>query len=73
MSFSPSLISSVDVRMIIIRVDEHISICVVQALPEPLKEQLCQATASKHVMASEIVSGFDVILWDGCPGGVFSG
>ena len=60
--FHPFLISSIDVPMIILSVAAHISIRVVQALAESLKNQLCQAIASKHSVASEILSGFGIFL-----------
>jgi hypothetical protein len=44
----------------------HLYIC--QALAEPLRKQLHQATNSKHFLASTIVSGFDNCIWDGSPG-----
>jgi hypothetical protein len=36
---------------------------------EPLRRQLYQAPVSKHFLASTIVSGFGVCIWDGFPGG----
>jgi hypothetical protein len=44
-----------------------------QALAEPLRRQLYQASINKHLLASAIVSGFDVSLWDGSPGRAVSG
>ena len=43
------------------------SICLrtCQALAEPLRRQLYQAPVSKHLLASTIVSGFGVCIWDG--------
>ena len=38
-------------------------------LVEPLKRLLYQAPVSKHFLASAIVSGFVVCMWDGSPGG----
>jgi hypothetical protein len=40
-------------------------ICIGQALAETLRGQLYQAPASKHFLASAIVSGFGVCRWDG--------
>jgi hypothetical protein len=48
----------------------HFYIC--QALAEPLRRQLYQAPASKHLLASTIVSRFDNCIWDGLPGGAVS-
>jgi hypothetical protein len=50
-----------------------IHICIGQDLAEPLKKQLYQAPVSKHFLASVIVSGFGVCIWDGSPGGAVSG
>ena len=38
-------------------------------LAEPLRRLLYQAPVSKHFLASAIVSGFVVCMWDGSPGG----
>ena len=38
-------------------------------LVEPLKRLLYQDPVSKHFLASAIVSGFVVCMWDGSPGG----
>jgi hypothetical protein len=48
-------------------------ICVGQDLAEPFRRQLYQAPVSKHFLASTIVSGFGVCMWDGAPGGTVSG
>ena len=48
-------------------------ICIGQDLAEPLRRQLYQAPVSKHFLASAIVSGFGVCMWDGSPGGAVSG
>ena len=50
-----------------------IHICIGQDLAEPLRRQLYQAPVSKHFLASAIVSGFGVCMWDGSPGGAVSG
>jgi hypothetical protein len=47
------------------------SIC--QALAEPLRRQLYQASVSKHLLVFTIVSGFSDCLWDGSPSGAVSG
>jgi hypothetical protein len=47
-------------------------LCVCQALVEPLRKQLYQASVSKHFLASTIVSRFGDSVWDGCPGGTVS-
>ena len=48
-----------------------VPICIGQDLAEPLRRQL--APVSKHFLASAIVSGFGVCMWDGSPGGAVSG
>jgi hypothetical protein len=45
-----------------------ICFCICQALTEPLKRQLYPGPVSKHFLASSIVSGFGVCIWDGSPG-----
>ncbi|EDL21402.1 mCG141710 [Mus musculus] len=45
-----------------------IRICIGQALAEPLRGQPYQAPANKNFLASAIVSGFGVCMWDGSPG-----
>jgi hypothetical protein len=47
--------------------------CLGQGLTEPLRRQLYQAPVSKHFVASAIVSGFGVCMWDGSSGGKVSG
>jgi hypothetical protein len=49
-----------------------IHLCICQTLTEPLRRQLYQAPISKHFLASTIVSGFGICLWDGSPGGAVS-
>jgi hypothetical protein len=44
-----------------------ISFCICQALAESLRGQLYQASASKHLLASTVVSGFGDCIWDGSP------
>jgi hypothetical protein len=44
-----------------------IHICISQVLADPLKRQLYQAPVSKHFLASVIVYGFGVCIWDGSP------
>ena len=50
-----------------------ISLCICQALAEPLRRQLYQAPVSKHLLAFTIVSEFGDSVWDGSPGGAVSG
>jgi hypothetical protein len=50
-----------------------VHICIGQDLAEPLRRQLYQAPVKKHFLASAIVSGFGVCMWDGSPGGAVSG
>jgi hypothetical protein len=52
---------------------ECIHICIGQALTEPLREQLYQAPFSKQSLASAIVSGFGVCMWNGSPDGAVFG
>ena len=47
-------------------------ICVDQGLAEPLRKQLYQAPVSKYFLASTILSGFGVCMWDGSTGGAVS-
>ena len=51
---------------------EHLYL-ICQALGEPLRRQLYQALVSKHLLASTIVSGFGVCMWDGSLGRAVSG
>jgi hypothetical protein len=44
-----------------------ILICINKALEEPLRRQLYQAPVSKHFLASAIVTGFGVCVWDAYP------
>ena len=52
----------------------HVSICICtsQVLVEPLREQPYQAPVCKHILASEILSGFDVSGWNDCHSGAIS-
>jgi hypothetical protein len=50
-----------------------IHICTGQDLAEPLRRQLYQTPVSKRFLASAIVSGFGVCMWDGSPGWTVSG
>jgi hypothetical protein len=52
---------------------ESIHLCICQALVEPLRRQLYQATVRKHLLASTIVSLLGDCVWDGSPGGAVSG
>ena len=54
-------------------VASSMKICICQALAEPLRREIYQAPLSKHFLASTLVSGFDVCIWDGFPGGSVSG
>jgi hypothetical protein len=49
---------------------KSICICLCQALTEPLRTQ---APDSKQFLASTIVPGFGVCIWNGSPGGAGSG
>jgi hypothetical protein len=44
-----------------------ILICICQALAYPFKRQLYKTPASKYFLASSIVSGFAVCIWNGFP------
>jgi hypothetical protein len=46
-----------------------IHICIDQDLAEPLRKMIYQASVSKYFLASTIVSGFGLCMWDGSPGG----
>jgi hypothetical protein len=50
-----------------------IHICICQDLAETLRRQLCQSPVSKNFVASAIVSGFGVCMWDGSLCWVVSG
>ena len=50
-----------------------IHFCLCQALAQPLRRQLYQASVSKHLLASTIVSVFGNCTWDGSPGGTVTG
>jgi hypothetical protein len=50
-----------------------ICICIGHALAEHLRRQLYQASDSKHFLASAIVSGFGVCMWDRSRGEAVSG
>ena len=45
-----------------------ISLCICQALAEPLRRQLYQAPVIKQFLASTIVFGFGDCIWDESPG-----
>jgi hypothetical protein len=49
-----------------------IHLCICQALTQPLRRELFQASDSNLLLASAIVSGFGGCLWDGSPGGAVS-
>ena len=50
-----------------------IHVCICQALAETLRRQLYEAPVSKHFLASTIVTGFGVCIWDCSTGGAVSG
>jgi hypothetical protein len=50
-----------------------IHLCICQALAEPLRRKLYQVPVSKHFLASTIVSGFGVCVWDESRDGAVSG
>jgi hypothetical protein len=50
-----------------------IDICIGQALAEPLRRQLYPVPDSKYFLASTIVSGFGIYIWDGFSGREVSG
>jgi hypothetical protein len=52
---------------------ESIHFCICQALAGPLRRQIYQATVSKLLLASTLVSGFGDCIWDGSLGGAVSG
>ena len=52
---------------------ESIHLCICQALAEPLRRQLYQASVCKLFLASTIVSVFGDCIWDVSPGGAVSG
>jgi len=68
-SFSPSSNSSVGVPVISWVLTLSFCICIGQDLAEPFRKQLYQAPVSKHFLASTIVSGFGVCMWDGSHAG----
>ena len=70
-SFSPFSKSSIGDPVISSMVSIHLWIC--QALAEPLRRQLYQASVSMHFLASTIVPWFGDCIWDASPGGAVSG
>jgi hypothetical protein len=52
---------------------ETVHICICQALAEPLRRYLYQASISKHLLASTMESRFGVCIRDGSPGAAVSG
>jgi hypothetical protein len=60
-----SLAPSLGILCSIQCMDVSIYFCVCQALAAPLRRQLYQASVSKLLLASTIVSGFGGCLWDG--------
>jgi hypothetical protein len=69
LSLAPSLGTPCSVQWMVVSI--YFSIC--QALAEPLRRQLYQAPVSKLFLATTIVSGFGVFLWDGSAGRADSG
>jgi hypothetical protein len=47
---------------------ESIRLCICQALADPLRRQIYQASFSKYFLTSKIVSVFDDWIWDWSPG-----
>jgi hypothetical protein len=72
-SFSLSSNSSIGDLCSVQWLASSICLCICQALIEPLRRQLYQAPVSQYFLASTIVSGFGVCIWDGSPGGAVSG
>ena len=52
---------------------ESIHLCICQALVEPLRRQLYQASFCKHLLTSTIESGVGDYIWDGSSDGTVSG
>jgi hypothetical protein len=50
------------------RLATNICLCICEALAEPPRRQLWHAPVSKHFLASAIVFGFGVFIWNGSPG-----
>ena len=69
LSLTPPLGSPCSIRWLA----ASIRICISKALAEPLRKHTYQAPISKHFLASAIVSGFGVYIWDRSPGGAASG
>ena len=69
LSLVPSLGTLCSVQWVAV----SIHFCICQTLTEPLRMQLYQASVSKLLLASAIVSGFGGGLWDWCPSGAVSG
>jgi hypothetical protein len=69
LSLGPSLGTLCSVQWMSVSI--HFCICLAQA--EPLRRQLYQAPDSKLLLASTIVFGFDVCIWDGSPSGAVFG
>ena len=68
LSLAPSLGTLCSVQWMTV----SLHFCIFQALAEPLRRLLYQASVSKHLLASTIVSGFGDCIWDGSPGGAVS-
>jgi hypothetical protein len=68
-SLAPSLGTLCSVQWMAV----SIYFCICQALAEPCRRQLYQASVNKHLLVYAIVSGFGGCLWDASPGGVVSG
>jgi hypothetical protein len=68
-SLSPSLGTLCSIKWMTV----SLHFCIFQALAEPLMRQLYQASVSKILLASAIVSVFGGCLWDGSPSGAVSG
>ena len=69
LSLAPPLVTLCSVQWLTESI--HLRIC--HALAKPLRKQLYQASVSKHLLASTIVSVFGNCILDGSPGGAVSG
>jgi hypothetical protein len=69
LSLTPPLGTPLSVQWLVV----SIHLCICQTLAELLMRQLYQASVSKHILASTIVSGFGDCIWDRFPGVAVSG
>jgi len=63
LSLTPPLATPFSVQCLV----ASICLCLCQALAEPLRIQLYQASVSMNFLASTILSGFVGCIWDGTP------